>query len=1254
MKWKSTLLSLFNIQASEVRLVSLTLAYALLLYAANVLVRMACYALFLTQFDATMLPYAYIGISIVAPLVSAVIMRLNQRLPLGKVLLGVHGFLLLTLLSYGVGLNITAVSGLLFTLPIYFGVNNSLTISSFWNLLGRVFNLQQGKRLFGLLSAGEHVATILAGFLAPLLINWLGISNLFFVASFIIVVTIILLNQIVRQHADTMGKVQVNKAQTSSASSQQSDSLFKNAYVRLIIGLFALFIVGIYFVDNIFYSQAELQFANEDALASFIGIFFGAFGVLSLIIQAFVVGRVLNRFGVRAMILATPVGLLILMGLFALLGSLGVGTAVLFTLAVLANLYRLILDAVDSAAVNVMYQPLPAHQRTQAQTTVVGIIYPLAIGAAGLALLFFTNVLGFTPVWLAYIALLVLGMWLAVGIRLGRAYPRQVQDALAQRLFQGNAQLPFDEEALDIIRQSRNSPHAGVVLYALDTLMQHQPEAMADLWPELLTHPVPEVRQEVLTRIEKMGLGDAVTAVSQHIPQESSPEVLAVALRTLATLASSTVLSEIEPFLAHKNVQIRQGAFIGLLRNADTDVREDARQRLKHLAHTSDKVERQLAANIIAETGDPACKILLPQLLNDPDLSVRQAALTAAAHFPDLWPTLIDALAVPETRKVATMSLMTAGETAVSALQNAFATTSQPEVQQEIIYILGRMGTPDALAFLSNHLNHPDHIVRRQILMGLNQVGFQVAAKERSTVFQQIRAEGQHATAIIQMILDLQQDAQQEELFLLLNALQRMVALHQEHIFHLLSLVYDSDTLGRVWAILQPTAPVSSEQQAYAQEVMELTIDKDILPLVRPFAHKLGLPEQLAQLNVIFPQKSRSCVQHLRDLLQNLQPQLQLCALYTVGRLKLYDETIAKDVINLAHSREKLIAETAVWSLSQLDEQLIKTFAMSEAVAEQINQWQQRPSPLLPTMGRVEALLKTSLFHQIQARALINVATQLIEVQYAAADPIFMKGDAGDSMYMIVSGKVRVHDGDHTLNFLATADVFGEMALLEAEPRTASVTAMEPTHLLRLDQAAFQDLLQSQPSLSRGIIQVLSHHLRERVRDLVELQGETQPLPTAVEAVNIDKATAVKATLSPMERIILLKRVDMFRSLPNNILTELALLLQDVQLKAEMPLFVKGDVGDALYIIAQGEVRVHDNGHTVNHLYRGQVFGEMALLDTVPRMAGITAVVPTSLLRLDQGSFYQLLEGRAEITIPIVQTLSNRLRNRMKELTALR
>jgi len=133
---------------------------------------------------------------------------------------------------------------------------------------------------------------------------------------------------------------------------------------------------------------------------------------------------------------------------------------------------------------------------------------------------------------------------------------------------------------------------------------------------------------------------------------------------------------------------------------------------------------------------------------------------------------------------------------------------------------------------------------------------------------------------------------------------------------------------------------------------------------------------------------------------------------------------------------------------------------------------------------RAAILRSASLFAETPEEVLLNVAALLEPLRVPAGETIFHKGEAGDSMYVIVEGRVRVHDGEFTLNHLGTCDVFGEMALLDTEARVASVVAVEGTHLLRLDQVPFQQFMASQTAVALGVIRVLNRRLRDRVRDM--------------------------------------------------------------------------------------------------------------------------------------------------------------------------
>lgn len=203
-----------------------------------------------------------------------------------------------------------------------------------------------------------------------------------------------------------------------------------NTYVLLIGVVFSLFILGAYIADNLFYTQAEMQFTDEIQLSNFLGIFWGIVGLMSLVMQLFVSGWMLRRFGIRSILLFTPVTLGISGLLMVIAELLRAETIVLFGVALIANTCRLVLDATDAAAVNLLYQPLSPHQRTQAQTMITGVVYPVSIGAVGVLLLVLVNGFGLNTVQLAGVLVMVTITWIAAVVLLGKAYLRRLQQAL--------------------------------------------------------------------------------------------------------------------------------------------------------------------------------------------------------------------------------------------------------------------------------------------------------------------------------------------------------------------------------------------------------------------------------------------------------------------------------------------------------------------------------------------------------------------------------------------------------------------------------------------------------------------------------------------------------------------------------------------------------------------------------------------------------------------------------------------------------
>jgi CRP-like cAMP-binding protein len=132
----------------------------------------------------------------------------------------------------------------------------------------------------------------------------------------------------------------------------------------------------------------------------------------------------------------------------------------------------------------------------------------------------------------------------------------------------------------------------------------------------------------------------------------------------------------------------------------------------------------------------------------------------------------------------------------------------------------------------------------------------------------------------------------------------------------------------------------------------------------------------------------------------------------------------------------------------------------------------------------VEALRAIPLFASLDERGLEEIADLLIERKYPKDAVIFEEGVAGDYMYLIQQGQVKVtktsDDGrEKILEMLGEGDFVGEMALVDREPRSASVKTTGACILLALSRADFVAHLRQNPDMAMNLVQTLSRRLRE-------------------------------------------------------------------------------------------------------------------------------------------------------------------------------
>jgi CRP-like cAMP-binding protein len=137
---------------------------------------------------------------------------------------------------------------------------------------------------------------------------------------------------------------------------------------------------------------------------------------------------------------------------------------------------------------------------------------------------------------------------------------------------------------------------------------------------------------------------------------------------------------------------------------------------------------------------------------------------------------------------------------------------------------------------------------------------------------------------------------------------------------------------------------------------------------------------------------------------------------------------------------------------------------------------------------RVEQLAKIELFSGLKTEALELIAKVGSEETHASGTKIFQHGDAGDKLYLIVEGKVRISRevpgmGEEALAVLGPGQAFGEMALLDESPRSADARVHDRCRLLAIPKDGFDDLLFLHKDLAYevlwNVVRLLVGRLRE-------------------------------------------------------------------------------------------------------------------------------------------------------------------------------
>ena len=158
---------------------------------------------------------------------------------------------------------------------------------------------------------------------------------------------------------------------------------------------------------------------------------------------------------------------------------------------------------------------------------------------------------------------------------------------------------------------------------------------------------------------------------------------------------------------------------------------------------------------------------------------------------------------------------------------------------------------------------------------------------------------------------------------------------------------------------------------------------------------------------------------------------------------------------------------------------------------------------------RVQLLAKVPLFYGLSKRQLGKLLIKLFERNYEAGETVFVQGEAGKAVFIVLSGKVSIfrnnNEAEEPLATLTAGSYFGELALIDDEPRFANARVDEPTGLLMLYKSDFDDLIDGHKAIA---IRVMSNLLRTLAGYIRSAQSQASNRNSSITGVIAAKTKA--------------------------------------------------------------------------------------------------------------------------------------------------
>ena len=1008
---------------------------------------------FLSRFDPAYLPHMMIITAVMIGITIAIMTKLSAKIPIVPQIIG----------TFGIGAASFIVIQLLLAewiypvLYIWFEVIGTVMMIQFWILTGSAFTAREAKRLFSLVASGAAIANTMFGFSMGSLVDAFGTNFLLPATSVFIgfgIVAAIFAGRFLETESSAPSKSAKPKKEVKTKGGMLASPYLK--VMTLTIALAAVVGALVDYQMKIIVSEN----LNESEMAALFGTLYGTIGFLSIFLQFFVTGRFLSKFGILWGLMFLPAALL--------LGSGMVFLAPVVLSGVLAkagdSIFRFTIHDTSS---QLLWLPVSPQEKSKAKPFVDGTIKNGAAGLAGLLIIglsFFVDDVRL----LSIPSVVMLAVWLAANFKLKTGYVTELRKAIEKR------RLDFEELEIDVtdpiivetIRKTLTEGDDHQKLFALDT-MQDLPLApwKSDIL-ELFESGSPVLKSKILVMTSKhpdIIPDEVITPLIDH----EDESLAARAMISCGIRQNASTAGQLVELLSKSSKERKAAAAASLILMEDTSATQ-ANETINKMLFDKDESTQLAALSSVGHISGILSDEGLAKLLNDdsPDVRSRAAQLAEERSDESLMSPLVKNLDDPHTLPAARRALKSFDESTVAdKLGNVLN-----DEETSATLLIGAVRT------LSDYRDHADleKIIEqgssdeldltKEVVDSLLKLARQSPLPEEiihksDALLREMAEETYSALTLFQMFEN------DEKGYLIRDFLSTTVTKRKGIILKLALLPFPDSPIE---TYMHALTAGESGAQSNVLEILDNLLSIEIREFIIPLFDDSDLSEKVDRGNQ-FVSKQADTTEAVANWLYSGNPWTSAIAL----DYSLNSDTTNGEMDWTKIPRDQTIREvcSAQWAKDSSPLKTMKDFPTEEFILKEASMYS--------TLEKTIFMKGVDLFRDISGEEVSHVAQIAEEIEYGSEQTIFDEGDVGDSMFIIVDGAVRIHKGDKELAVLSKGKFVGEMALLDQEPRSASVTSTEETTLLEINGEDFYDLMASRMEIMQGIVKILTQRLRE-------------------------------------------------------------------------------------------------------------------------------------------------------------------------------